>query len=97
MKTSEKNICQSCGMPMIQLSDFGWNSDGSINTEYCQFCYKNGAFTDADISLEDKIAKNIAMAQKMGMSRESATNLAATTLPNLKRWGKKSGSKRVKK
>lgn len=81
---------------MIQLSDFGWNSDGSINTEYCQYCYKNGAFTDADISLEDKIAKNIAMAQKMGMSRESATNLAVTTLPNLKRWGKKSRSKRFK-
>ncbi|TFG74908.1 MAG: transcriptional regulator [Flavobacteriales bacterium] len=101
METLEKNICQSCGMPMLQLTDFGWNGDGSINTEYCQYCYKNGAFTDGDITLEEKISKNIAMAQKMGMSRASATNLAVTTLPNLKRWGKKkeqrkSGS-RIKK
>ncbi len=97
MKPSQKNICQSCGMSMVQLSDFGWNSDGSINTEYCQYCYKNGAFTDGDISLEEKIAKNIAMAQKMGMSRTKATDLVATTLPHLKRWGKKTKTKAVKK
>jgi hypothetical protein len=83
-------------MEMVQLSDFGWNGDGSINTEYCQYCYKNGAFTDGDISLEEKIAKNIGMAQKMGMSRASATSLAMTTLPHLKRWGKKSKIKLVK-
>lgn len=95
MKSSETNICQSCGMPMKSLSDFGTHEDGSVNTEYCHYCYKKGEFTDDEISLEEKIAKNIAMAEKMGMSRKSASNLAQTTLPKLRRWNKARTKKKV--
>lgn len=63
MKTLEKNICQSCGMPMNKASDFGTYDDGSLSTEYCHFCYKQGAFIDKGITMEEKIAKNIAIAE----------------------------------
>lgn len=86
MKTLEKIICQSCGMPMAETTDFGTNRDGSRNEEYCHYCYKNGAFTDEGITMEEKIEKNILMAEKMGMPKEEAVDLANTTIPKLKRW-----------
>ena len=86
MEAEEKNICESCGMPMRHLSDFGTNKDGTVNTEYCHFCYQEGQFTDDGITLKEKMEKNIAIAEKMGMPREEATILAHTTLPKLKRW-----------
>jgi hypothetical protein len=88
MKTSEKNICQSCGMPMKSITDFGTDRDGSINTEFCHFCLEEGAFTDNGISLEEKIARNINIAVKLGMSKVTASNLARNTLPKLRRWRK---------
>lgn len=85
MKTSV-NICESCGMPMHHLADFGTNVDNTVNTEYCHFCYKKGKFVDHGITLEQKIEKNIAVNRKQGLSREEATIFAHSTLPNLKRW-----------
>lgn len=79
------NICESCGMPMHHLSDFGTNIDGTINTEYCHFCYLQGKFVDHGITLEQKIEKNIAMQRKVSMPREEATILTHSTLPTLKR------------
>ncbi len=89
MKTSEKNICQSCGMPMRKMSDFGTYKDGSINTEYCFYCYQDGQFTDNEITLEEKMAKNIALAQKLGISKDKARKMARDILPKLHRWSKK--------
>lgn len=87
MKTlATANICQSCGMPMYHLSDFGTNKDGTIATEYCHFCFLQGKFVDHGISLEEKIEKNIDIAHTTGMTREEATILAHETLPTLKRW-----------
>lgn len=85
MKTSI-NICESCGMPMHHLSDFGTNKDNTVNTDYCHFCYIQGKFVDHGITLEQKIEKNIALKTKQGLSREEATLLAHSRLPELKRW-----------
>lgn len=87
METSAKNnICQSCGMPMHHLSDFGTNKDDTINMDYCHFCFLKGKFIDHGISLEQKIEKNIGIAHEAGMTLEEATLLARETLPTLKRW-----------
>lgn len=88
MNTTIKNICQSCGMPLMHITDFGTYRDGSINTEYCYHCYQDGAFTDEDISLEGKIARNIALARKLGISQAKALEKANAVLPKLKRWRK---------
>ena len=80
------NICQSCGMPMNNAEDHGTNADASENTEYCKFCYQNGEFTDDGITMEEKIAKNIEIAKKMGMPEEEASKMANSVIPTLKRW-----------
>ena len=39
-----QKICQSCAMPMNGESVFGTNKDGSKNSDYCIYCYKDGQF-----------------------------------------------------
>lgn len=51
---SEMTFCQSCGMPLEADEHFGTNKDGSKNTDYCAYCFKDGAFT-ADITMDEMI------------------------------------------
>ena len=80
-------------MQMNRMSDFGSNKDGTINTDYCHQCYVDGIIIERNISLEEKIAKNVALAHKFGMSRAKASKLAHIVLPQLKRWQKKKAQK----
>ena len=41
-----EKICQSCGMPITQREQLGTNKNGSLNQNYCMYCYKNGSFID---------------------------------------------------
>ena len=50
----EEMYCQSCGMPLVKAEDFATNKDGTPMSEYCIYCFKDGAFT-GDISMEDMI------------------------------------------
>lgn len=34
-------FCQSCGMPLTRKEDCGTNADGSVNYDYCQYCYQD--------------------------------------------------------
>jgi len=86
MEKAQVQICQSCGMPMQKSKDFGTNTDGSKNEEYCHYCYKDGRFTDEGITMEEKINKNIELATRMGMPEEKAREMANNTIPKLKRW-----------
>ena len=82
-------ICQSCGMPLHKNEDFGTNTDGSNNQEYCHFCFEKGDFTDKGITMEQKIEKliNIAVSQ-MNMPEAEAREMANKIIPTLKRWRK---------
>ncbi len=86
MESSNNVICQSCGMPMANEKNFGTNSDGSKNEEYCRFCYQKGKYTDEGITMEQKIEKNIEIAKKMGVQEERAKEMANNIIPKLKRW-----------
>jgi len=88
MIETKKNICQSCGNSIDQITDFGTFTDGSINTDYCFQCYQEGTFIEKNISFEQKIAQNIAVAAKLGISRAKAIKELNVVLPNLKRWRK---------
>jgi hypothetical protein len=50
----ERTICQSCGMPIEKPEQFGTNTNGSVNQDYCIYCYKDGKFID-DVSMEEYI------------------------------------------
>jgi len=47
-------FCQSCGMPMSRLEDFGTNADGSTHFDYCRYCYHEGAFLQ-DLTMDGMI------------------------------------------
>jgi hypothetical protein len=83
-------ICQSCGMPMRRDEDFGTNTNGSKNEEYCHFCFQEGKFTEPDITMEQKIEKVVHIAtSQMNMSEAQARAMANNIIPNLKRWESK--------
>lgn len=82
------NTCQSCGMP---LSKDGKNSgseiDGTLSKMYCSFCYKNGEFTQPDITvceMKELVTKKIV---EMKIPRFIANFLSRNTR-KLKRWSK---------
>ena len=43
---NEKKYCQSCGMPLdIEgISEYGTNSDGTLNQEFCSCCLNSGKY-----------------------------------------------------
>jgi putative zinc ribbon protein len=44
-------FCQSCGMPLGKDPlGGGTNSDGSGSAEYCSHCYREGRFTEPNLS-----------------------------------------------
>lgn len=83
-----KKMCQSCGMPLRLESDFGTNKNNTKNEDYCFHCFLDGQFTDGDITLKEKIDKNVNFAVEMGMDEKEARELAESVLPRLKRWKK---------
>ena len=84
---NSKMICQSCAMPMKREEDFGVNKDGTLNKEYCSFCFQEGRFTDEGITLQEKINKLIKIGvSQFGMTEEQARIMAEQKLPDLKRW-----------
>lgn len=83
----EQIICQSCGMPMKTIGDFGTEMDGASNKEYCCYCYKNSEFTEPDISME-AMKENVAhmLEKKMFTSSDKAVKIVDKLFLNLKRW-----------
>ena len=80
-------FCQSCGMPMETEQDFGTDADGNLCRDYCCFCFKNGEFTDPDMTLE-RMTSRVAemMAQETEMTVAQARGFAQSVLPGLRRW-----------
>ncbi|MBD5145860.1 MAG: transcriptional regulator [Ruminococcus sp.] len=85
-----ENICQSCGMKM-QTEDHGKNADGSLNSDYCKYCWSDGHFSK-DETMEEMIESNLQFLDEM--NEESGTNLTPDEaraemmkyFPSLKRW-----------
>lgn len=45
-KKADLKICQCCGLPMESDDVLGTNADGSLNEDYCKYCYTNGDFIE---------------------------------------------------
>lgn len=88
----EALICQSCGMKM-QPGDYGKNSDGGVNHEYCRYCWTDGHFSNEEI-MEEMIESNLQFLDEF--NKDSGTSLTPDEaraemmkyFPNLKRWKK---------
>ena len=77
--------CQSCGMPLVSESDLGTNLDGSINNDYCKYCYNNGDFIDK-VSMEEYIEMCSKYGSQAGMTNEEMKEHCTKLFPTLKRW-----------
>lgn len=83
----EKQLCQSCGMDMDKSGEiYGTNADGSLNEDYCQYCYANGEFT-ADMSMNEMIGHWVPyLVKETSITQEEARMQMENIIPNLKRW-----------
>ncbi|MCL2549467.1 MAG: zinc ribbon domain-containing protein [Methanimicrococcus sp.] len=84
----EEKHCQSCGMPMGATDEmYGTNADGKKSTDYCSYCFENGAFT-SDCTMEEMIEICISFmpAAEYGMSEDEARKMMREFFPMLKRW-----------
>ena len=80
-----EKICQSCGMPIISGEQLGTNKDGSINNDYCKYCYENGEFID-NVSMEEYIDMCSQYGAQAGMTNDEMRRHCTELFPTLKRW-----------
>ena len=80
-------ICQSCAMPMEDESVFGTNKDGSKNSDYCIYCYKEGEFLQK-VTMEEYIEMMVPFADQAGMTGDQMREFCEKVYPTLKRWKK---------
>jgi hypothetical protein len=80
-----KHFCQSCSMPIDSIDLAGTETDGSPNWEYCVYCYKNGAFTKPDMTLQG-MAEFIQAEMKRQNIQQEITQMSLDSLAHLKRW-----------
>lgn len=84
-------FCQSCGMPLTQNAECGENADGSINFDYCRFCYKDGEFVQA-CTMEEMIEHCAQFVDEYNkcaehpLTREEYKDMMRGFFPMLKRW-----------
>lgn len=81
----ENKICQSCGMPIESNEQLGLNKDGSVNRDYCKYCYDNGEFIDK-VSMEEYIEMCSQYGEQARMTKEEMKAHCEKLFPTLKRW-----------
>jgi transcriptional regulator with XRE-family HTH domain len=87
----ETPICQSCAMPMQNISEFGTNADNTANTEYCAHCYQDGAFTH-NHTIEEMVECNLRFLDEFNAqngtsySEDEARTVLKMHLATLKHW-----------
>ena len=88
--TTEMLFCQSCGMPMGSADLYGTEKDGAANSDWCVYCYKDGAFVGGECTLEQMIDTCVPFMLEGApdMTEEMARKMLSEQLPGLKRWKK---------
>ena len=78
-----KLICQCCGMPLDDAI-IGRNKDGTLNEDYCKWCYTDGTYTYSDMdTLIDVCVPHMV---SESFSEEQARSYMKQTLPRLDYW-----------
>lgn len=76
-------ICQCCGMPLTD-GIIGRNSDGTLNEDYCKWCYADGTYTYSD--MDDLIEVCIDHMIGDDFTEEQARSYMKGILPKLDYW-----------
>ena len=78
-----KLICQCCGMP-LEDSILSRNKDGSLNEDYCQWCYADGTYTYSD--MDDLIRVCVPHMVNDNFTEDQARAYMKEMLPKLDYW-----------
>ena len=79
-------VCQCCGMP-LEDSTISRETDGTLNEEYCKWCYTEGNFTYSDLDeLTDFLVGHMSNEVR---SPEEVRDYFKSCLPKLRHWQKK--------
>jgi Putative zinc ribbon domain len=79
-------FCQSCGMPLSKDPEGGGSErDGGRSGEYCSHCYRDGEFTEPDLTVTEMVEKVQAKMKSMHLPGFLARSFTRN-IPNLKRW-----------
>lgn len=78
-----KLICQCCGMP-LEDEIIGRNEDGTLNEDYCKWCYADGTYTYSD--MDDLIEVCVRNMVNENFTEEQARAYLKDTLPKLDYW-----------
>ena len=79
----QKLFCQCCGMP-LEDSIISREKDGTLNEEYCQWCYADGTYMYSD--MDDLIEVCIPNMVNENFSEEQARDYLKQMLPKLDYW-----------
>lgn len=79
-----KLVCQCCGMPLEDDAIISHNNDGTINEDYCKWCYADGTYTYSDMDdLIEVCVKNMA---SENFTQEQVRVYMKDLLPKLDYW-----------
>ena len=75
-------------MPLeASFKNYGTESDGTPASEYCMFCYQNGAFTSPTQTVDEMVQSSIDfMTGTMEFTPAQATQMSNDVIRTLKRW-----------
>ncbi len=72
-------------MPIDNPAERGTEKDGSASSDYCKYCYKDGRFTDPDLTLS-KMQASVTAEMKKQFLPSDVLQRSLEILPRLKRW-----------
>ena len=75
--------CQCCGMP-LEDAILSRDADGSLNEDYCKWCYADGTYTYSD--MDDLINVSVPHMVGEGFSEDQARAYMRELLPTLDYW-----------
>ena len=78
-----KLICQCCGMP-LEDAIISKNKDGSMNEDYCKWCYADGTYTYSN--MDDLIEVCVKNMVNENFSEDQARSYLKIELPKLDYW-----------
>lgn len=87
----ERKFCQSCSMPLDSTELMGTEKDNSKSEEYCKYCYQEGAFVNPGMTL-DEMRKLVITKMEESKAPADIIEVAVGSLPQLKRWRRKTPS-----
>ncbi len=76
-------FCQCCGMP-LEDEIISRNGDGTLNEDYCKWCYADGTYTYSN--MDDLIEVSVKHMAKDGFTEEQARAYMKQRLPELNYW-----------